>query len=250
MNIKSSIRGFYIHAVQQEATTKSGRKIKYIYNRYPESKGLVVVFSAFSEPPARYNYIGTLKNLRENKLFILDDWGRIDYPGVYYLGWNGDYILKEEVIDFIKSITMRIGSDCRLTMLGSSKGGWCALYYGLRMGADTIIAGAPQYYLGNYLDCDFHKETFDIMMGDDKLKNKDILNNLLPNVIRSCRNRINVFLHYSECEHTYYNHIKDLCDDLSENDSINLYTDIQHYNSHGEVGCFFPFFVKNLLKIN
>lgn len=142
-----------------------------------------MVFSGFSDDRPRYNYINTLRKINANKLFILDELGRTDYPGAYYLGEHGDYSYKENVITFIKKIANQISNECYYFTVGSSKGGWCSLYFGMRLSATAIFAGAPQYLLGNYLDCDFHQKTFQIMIGDNKMADKALLNSLLPDVI-------------------------------------------------------------------
>ncbi len=250
LNLKRILYSRYVDLIQRSVITESGKKIKYIFKKQNNDNNLMVVFSAFSDPPAKFNYIRTLKNLKTNKLFILDEWGRSDYPGVYYLGEHGDYSLKEEIIKFINHIVSDIGSNCQISTLGSSKGGWCALYYGMRLSANTIIAGAPQYYLGNYLDCEFHQKTFNIMTGDDIGKDKDTLNNLLPELIANYKNKIIIYLHFSDSEHTYFSHIKNLYEDLVNNDNFHVVADIQHYRSHGDVGEYFSTFVKEVLKLS
>lgn len=40
--------------------------------------------------------------------------------------------------------------------IGSSKGGTCAILYGLMTNAEYIIAGACQYRIGSYLNCPYH----------------------------------------------------------------------------------------------
>ena len=123
LNLKRILYSRYVDLIQRSVITESGKKIKYIFKKQNNDNNLMVVFSAFSDPPAKFNYIRTLKNLKTNKLFILDEWGRSDYPGVYYLGEHGDYSLKEEIIKFINHIVSDIGSNCQISTLGSSKGG-------------------------------------------------------------------------------------------------------------------------------
>lgn len=65
---------------------KEGCNIKYILEK-EKSDILIVIMSSCTRPgiKARYNYNRTLKNIKVNKLFILDDFGN-DSRGSYYLG--------------------------------------------------------------------------------------------------------------------------------------------------------------------
>lgn len=59
-------------------------RVKYLFQQ-KQSKTLAIVFSGFAEKPV-YNYVRTLKNLKADKLFILDDFA---YRGSYYWYTNG-----------------------------------------------------------------------------------------------------------------------------------------------------------------
>ena len=52
---------------------------------------------------AWYNYNRTLKNIKANKLFILDDFGT-DSRGIYYLGKDGKFEIEQIVIELISKI--------------------------------------------------------------------------------------------------------------------------------------------------
>ena len=86
MNIKALIRSkmmeFFFHI--KEKTYKS--RIKYIYENNHSDK-LIIIFPAFpSGDKPMYNYYKTLKDVKMDKLFILDNFG---YRGSYLLYENG-----------------------------------------------------------------------------------------------------------------------------------------------------------------
>lgn len=131
--------------------------------------------------------------------------------------------------------------------MGSSKGGYAALYFGIKYGAKSIISGAPQYLLGNYLSIPEHKEILKYIMGDESEKSISELNSLMPKVIKQCRNNPDIYLHYSVKEHTYKEHIEFLINDLKKQ-KYNLYEDRHDYLNHSDVGVYFPKYILNIIK--
>ena len=64
---------------------KYNGRLKYLFlNNH--SNVLIISFSGFSDKPM-YNYIRTLRTIKADKLFILDDFG---YKGSYYWFENGN----------------------------------------------------------------------------------------------------------------------------------------------------------------
>src|SRR5690606_23101885 len=114
-----------------------------------------------------------------------------------------------------------------------------------------IIAGGPQYYLGQRLTKgEFAKHTLPYIMGKDYTK-KDIqiLDDLLPNIIKEKKgNGCDIYLHYSDKEYMYENHIKYLIEDLKAND-IDFVADVENYEKHAEIAYYFPSFLVRTLKM-
>lgn len=79
-------------------------RLKYLFFRN-HSDTLVVVFSGFSETP-RYNYIRTLKHVKFDKLFLLDDFA---YRGSYYWYQDGKDTPKRLVEKVMLKIVKRGG---------------------------------------------------------------------------------------------------------------------------------------------
>ena len=142
------------------------------------------------------------------------------------------------------------GGYLRINMIGSSKGGTCAILYGLLCGAKSIVAGAPQYKIGSYLNCNYHINSLRKLTGEkqpsaDKIKELD---EIVPRILRERKNdNIKIFLHYSDQEHTYKEHIMELLYDLHKY-GYKLIEDIEHYNAHNDVGIFFPEYMVRIVK--
>jgi hypothetical protein len=225
-----------------------GYRLKYILECYDSDK-LIIVFSACTREgiKARYNYNRTIKKFPVNKLFILDDFG-YDHRGAYYLGHNNDFKIQELVIKLIKMVKKQL--NIRQTVyVGSSKGGYAALYFGLPDPKSIIIAGAPQYKLGNYLNAGIYiKNCLEYIVGNKVTDEKiEMLNNLLRDRILSCKNNRNkVYLHFSKVEHTYRDHIKYLLDDLKFY-GYEYHVDVGEYKKHADISLYFPKYLVDII---
>lgn len=245
MSIKSILTWLYF-AVSEK--TFQG-KVKYLFQRN-QSKTLAIIFSGFpgNEKPV-YNYVKTLKNWKTDKLFILDDFA---YKGSYYWYQNGSDDPLKYVSSLInQTVNKKTGGYDKIVTLGSSKGGTCAIYFGLTSKADEVYAAACQYYIGQYLNTDEHRRIFQSMMGADASDaEQKILDSMMPDVLQAnAGSRTQIHLMYSKEEHTYQEHIADLIKDLDKNGIV--HTDkIESFKEHGEVGKFFIPWIKKELNIN
>lgn len=223
---------------------KYKNRLKYLFfNNH--SNRLVVVFSAFSPHPT-YNYLRTLKGFKHfDKLFILDDFG---YKGSYYWFENGSDMPLNLTLELISKITGSRQYDELITM-GSSKGGTCAIYYGLHFNASHIYAGACQYYVGNYLNNNTNLPIMKAMLGDD-FTQEDVakLNAMMETQLSSHKgSRSMIHLLYSKNEHTYNEHVVFLLNDL-KNYMIPYMEKVEDFSNHSDVGKFFSLFVKEELS--
>ena len=235
--IKSILIKTYIRLKEK---TYQGR-LRYLYQKNL-SDVLIVVFSGFSEKPM-YNYVRTLQSIKADKIFILDDFG---YKGSYYWYENGCNKPMELVKSFLSS---KLGAYKNLITLGSSKGGTCAIYYGLLFGASDIYSGACQYYVGKYLNRADHIDIFKSMMGDEaSSKEESILDTEMSKMLRKHKgSNTRIHLFYSKDEHTYEDDIKHLINDLEDND-IAYDEKIESFAEHSLVGKYFSPWVRNQLK--
>lgn len=224
-------------------------KIKYLFYPNSGSDKLIIVFSSLTRKgvPARYNYIRTLRNIRVNKLFILDNLGP-EGRGCYCLGKNNDYSIESDTKALIDKIKEK-NNIIHTIYAGSSKGGYCALIFGLMDNDTHIVAGACQYLLGNYFlalpDIRLDTWVFGDNYSDEAVSE---LNDRLRKKIENAKKSRNVIhVHISDCEHTYEEHVKYLLNDLQKY-GYTYDTDIKHYKDHGDIIKYFPEYLVN--KVN
>ncbi len=219
---------------------KYNGRLKYVFENNNSDK-LIIAFSGFPSRVPKYNYRKTLNNVKVDKLFILDDFaGR----GNYYWYENGKDYPKRLVEGLIHKVLGERKYD-EVSTIGSSKGGTCAIFYGLEFNVTEILASACQYHIGDYLYTLNHKKIFFLMMGKNAgEKEVEMLNNMLPRMIKEhAHSTTKVHLCYSELEHTYQEHIVDLISDL-EDSNISVSKKVDKYNSHGENGYYFSVYLK------
>lgn len=225
----------------------NGKTIKYIFDKQ-DSNDLIVVFNAFpgANRKGKYNYIWTLKDIHANKLFILDDFGP-NQRGSYYLGENRNFYIEKLVMHLLEKIQAQFKFKKKV-FIGSSKGGYAALYFGIKTYASHIICGAPQFYLGDYLANNTnHMDILNYIMGDCSEESVVYLNALLKNIIKKNNRKVFLYLHYSKLEHTYKEHIHDLIE-ICEGNNVNIYHDVKDYKNHSDVSKYFPKYIKESLN--
>jgi pimeloyl-ACP methyl ester carboxylesterase len=144
---------------------------------------LAVSFPAF--PPRRYatskaassigyKYLMTISAFNVNALYIKAD--DTDNDRSFLTCVNRDFKIERSVVELINRIREETGSK-RVIAVGSSMGGYCSLYYGLKYGYD-VISGAPSYTWGGSSNILY-------TAGGTSKEDRDFANNLLPDVIRN-----------------------------------------------------------------
>ena len=233
--------------IKERSKKIDGIITKFIYFDNKKSDTLIVGLSACSTNPT-YNYVKTLRNIKVNKLFIKDDYSS-NNRGSFYLGGKDNSV--EKTITKLISIYVKKRKIKKIIFVGSSKGGYSALNLALNFNDATIIIGAPQYYLGNYLVKSNMIPQLNFILGDGYTDTQiKKLNVYLKNKIEINAFKMNrIFIHFSVNEHTYDEHIKFLIDDLKKTSFI-LKTDIEKYENHNDVAYYFPnFLIKSLEEI-
>lgn len=192
---------------------KKYKGLPYLYQK-KGTDTLMIVFSAFTGGKRRYNYVSSFSSIKSDKLFVLDPWGHL---GSYYLFENGEGYPQEITLSLINNIIFS-GKYKSVITAGTSKGGTCAIYYGLTIGANEIFSGACQYNVGDYVWREEFRGIFYGMMGKDAGQEEvDLLNDIVKAKVREARkgkSMIHVF--YSKKEKTYERHIIDLLSDLKK----------------------------------
>lgn len=216
--------------------------LKYMLEEAP-SDTLIVVFSARTREGlrARYNYVRTLKPVNTNQLFILDDFAE-DHRGAYYLGKNMEFTIEEATHGLIQKVQKDLNIK-NLIFCGSSRGGWASLNFGLHYEHANMIPGGPQYYLGQYL-AEHGEVALRYITGDCNVDAMKVLDNHLRNKIlrKEFNSSQKIYIHYSDSEHTYEEHIKGMLEDL-KSCKYELVEDRADYKEHSDISYHYPQFL-------
>lgn len=224
----------------EEKNFNSKRNVKYIYEENANSDFLIIIFSAFSPKgqPPMYNYIKTLNGVDCNKLFILDDFGSI---GSYYLSFeeNNNYI-EESVMGLINSICVKDNiHKNNIITVGSSKGGFSALYYAIKYKFGYTIAGSPQIFVGKYLKS---AKQYDVIDNFLDQTTEEVLNSSLIN-LNSYEEFPQIYIHVGKEEQHHYEHVNYFVDKFRIKE-----LDLGDYNTHRLVSLYFPQYLTNTLS--
>lgn len=229
--------------IEQKKFTEKGITYKYILKK-KSADTLIVVLSSCTRKgvKARYNYMRTLKNVPHSQLYILDDFAA-DHRGGYYIGSNFKFDEEPVAVDLIKHIYETIGAK-NIIFCGSSKGGWAALNFGLQFKNAKIIIGSPQYFLGDYLVHSGNLDTLEHIIGEKTEEKMDTLNHYLEKriICNRYKDTQKIVIHYSNKEHTYEEHIKDLLERLYEQKYC-VEEDVADYMNHSDISYYFPQFM-------
>lgn len=243
-SIKSLFIRLYIKIKEKKFEYKN-KRVKYLF-RNRNSNKLIVVFSGFAgrNVKAKYNLVRTLSKNKESQLFILDDFGFMNV-GSYYLGDNMELWRDEVIIRLINKFSQK-DIIKKVIFCGSSKGGSAALLYGFKMDADYIIAGSPQYDILKYLSQnEYHLKILEAIVGNNQ-NNKECLTGILNKTISNSKKISVVKLLISSLEESYTIDVSHLINDLKSN-NIKVSIDDMKFNSHDEIGIFFPSYLLECL---
>lgn len=219
---------------------KGDINIEYIFLRSQNSSDVLVV----SFPGAggdiaggEWGYIVTLNKFNVNTLFIKSkneqNKSRLTYR-------DGEPIFEEAVIELVNRCYAECGAK-RIIAIGSSMGGFCSLYYGLKYDWD-IISGAPPYSFKDRSQAMF-------ALGGDGEKELKLLNEKVYSVVKDAGKRgfcKKIFISWGEGESNWKGSLQGqkLIKDLNEA-GINYTYKLYPYSSHGSVHKLFP----NVLKV-
>lgn len=223
-----------------------GEQIHYLLFEKKKSDVLIIGFQAAMGDRPRYNYIKSLEQFKVNKLFIQDDFTK---GGNYYLGRNNKYNIEEGVFHLINKVIDKTNAT-KVIFIGSSKGGYAAINFGIEYPNSTMIVAAPQYYLGKYMKETkyFNRGLEDIIgkrMAAIQEEDIDALNKRLRDKIRKnvYGDTQKVYLHCSVNEITYREHDEDLIRDLKAA-NISVSFDRAWYEKHNDLRYHFPDYLK------
>ncbi len=140
------------NSTHEQVFDSNGVSVKYkLRHAKQDRRHLLVIFSGFGAAhPVTYNFGGELLDgCRSHILWIKDEF---DGDCTYYICKKMDFSVERAVIALIDSTLQQAGlSRHQCTLLGASKGGSAALYFGLKYDFKNIIAIGPQFYIGSYV---------------------------------------------------------------------------------------------------
>lgn len=225
--------------MNEKTFRRNDTRLKYLFYK-GNSDVLIVSFSAYNKEKALYNYIRTLKNIDASKLYIKDDFSK-NKKGSYYLGEKGKHNVEGTVCELIQHYVEKLGfnNESRLIFVGSSKGGYAAINFGLEFDNSYIISGAPQYFLGTHLNEPYFYDMLEDIVGERTEANIQSLDNHIRNKIQKLHHNSHVFLQYSNKEPIYETQIKHLVEDLSNSDIKCEFCELD-YPEHADVHKYFP----------
>ena len=213
INIFKMLKHSYWSCYYWIYSQKNSDGVEYIWKRR-HSERLIIVFNSMS---GKYNFMRSLQCIKIDQLFIHDCWA--DNASYYWYEKKQNYpeIYTLRLIEYVLSK----GKYKEIITLGGSKGGTAAIYYGLKINANLVFAGACQYNVGAYLarhQAAMHPEQWEKVVGGKPTQEWiDILDHKLEGMIESCRNcNTLIKLIYSTEEHTYPEHIVYLIEKLDE----------------------------------
>jgi hypothetical protein len=239
-----------------EIDAESLHGIRYRYFPRAGTKHLLVVFQAMNTTPG-YNYLGTLKNVAASRLYIKDDYGEDEKTrSSYYLGARRSFDVSEGVRSLIREALVDLGlRPQHITMGGSSKGAFAALFHGYALNVGHIIAGGPQVLLGNFLNSRSPASVLPPILrylaGDLSPDSVAWANNVLfEQLAASAAPYPNVVLHVGEHEPHHQEHVRPLLDWLAAHGFPAPQLDLGNYTTHAELDRHFPsFFQEQCEKI-
>lgn len=241
----------YRHLMEEKITNDG---LKYMFFPSDGADKLIIVFQAVNRIPG-YNYIGTLADTKAHRLYIKDDYGTdIATHSSYYLGPNKSTLIADKVIKLIQNFCSILGIETQncITM-GSSKGGFASLFFGLKLNVGSIIAGGPQVLLGNFLNSakedSVNPPILTYLAGDNSNASVEWANSILPDMIAKQKDFFgNLYIHVGIGDTHYNSHVLPLIKILSDYSIKNVNIDIGEYYSHTELAHFFPIYIKDVMS--
>ena len=233
----------YTKAVVKLHRQTTPKGLSYLVQRHEGADMLVVSFPGCTRP-AHFNYVSTLRSLSCHRLFLLDD---------FAANGLGNYLMRPdvsgEVISLIRQMVRELHVS-RLVFVGSSKGASSALFFGFQFPEVTLCIAAPQYFLGDYLwdGIEYRENLADMLEGEPTPEGISALNVKLRNLIeQSSLVPQRIYLHYSDSEHTYPEHVRPLLDDLHHR-GVEVDEDVAHYPNHSDLRYYYPAYLRQIVK--
>lgn len=228
-----------------------GVKIKYKFKpKKYDNNHLIVVFSGFGAiSEFTYDFENLLQESNANVLWIKDDFfGHCSY----YLCNQMNFNIEKAVITFINKQIKNLGltkNNCSL--IGFSKGGTAALYYGIKYCFKNILITVPQTFIGNYIKQDWPIIAKHMMGENFSSKEVDKLNKIIMNLLKNDNDREkNIYLVTSKKDEQYNTEIIPLVDELYKYSNMNyILSESIFVRAHNHVTSHHAQFILGILYI-
>ncbi|MFI9613444.1 hypothetical protein ACIHCM_17555 [Streptomyces sp. NPDC052023] len=196
-----------------------------------DHRHLLVVFSSVGSP---YGFGNALDSVKCNVLRIRD---RFDGGASYYVARNMDFSVTESIQALIEDHMrrLRVTRD-EVTLLGASKGGSAALYYGLKYDYKNIVASTPQYFLGSYSKG--HGQLGDAVLGEGQPdENVAVMDAVMKDLLAEKTDlKRNIYVISSPGDYQYEQEVQHYLPALREYENFNfLFVESPTVRRHDEV---------------
>jgi hypothetical protein len=196
-----------------------------------DHKHLLVVFSSVD---SKYGFGSALDGVLCNILRIRDFF---DGGASYYVARNMDFSVSDSIQALIEDYMQRLGVNRdEVTLLGTSKGGAAALYYGLKYDYKNIVSSTPQYFLGSYSKG--HGQLGDAVLGEGQSdENVAVMDSVMKDLIeKEVDFKRNIYLISSPNDYQYDEHVKHYLPGLRAYENFNfLFLDSPTIQEHYQV---------------
>jgi len=176
---------------------------------------------------------------------VLDDHGpRNPLPGSsWYLGRRRGPDVAGSVCELIERIAEELGVErVRTVTIGSSLGGWAALYFGARVGAGHAIAGEPQTRLGSYLCGPAFHAIAEHIAGGSSPEHSRFLDTILFDALRAAPSPPHVHLYCGRDSPYHEGHVVPLLAVLNEL-GVAWELELGDSSEHGDIALHFPVYL-------
>jgi hypothetical protein len=129
-----------------------------VHYRYQPAKydcqHLLIVMSGFNIPdPTIYDFSQALAHCRSHILWIKDDFNGLPAYYLCNMDFKIEFAVSQLICNFINHL-----KPVSTSIMGGSKGGSAALYFGAKHKFDHIISCVPQFNIGSYVAADTYWE--------------------------------------------------------------------------------------------
>ena len=213
----------------------------HVHRSKTESDLLVVSFPGGGEGATQLGYMFSIQKYNVNALYFTSSQLGKRTRFIFYKSTNKiEHTVKAIIDKTVKDLNCKY-----VVVLGSSLGGYSALYYGIKYNYH-VIAGSPPYKF-------FDKKIIEVCTSESESDRASWLNEQLKNVIAGKKKeqvsqRNQIFISFGSGEPNWTGFGKELIDDLNDA-HINCLCKLYNFSSHETVHSLFPKIIDTLIPL-